>query len=356
MRRVSFGIMGTGRIAHDFSLAFQSMHKFHHENKSTKYETIRECRIYGVASRNSSKSDQFAKEHDIGKSFDSYEKMLQDSNIDIVYVATPNSEHYSNVKLCLESGKSVLCEKTFTLNEKQASELFEMARERKLFLMEANWMPFFPLFKKAKQLIESGEIGQVHLIHAQLGFKNNHVSNSGLIENSLGGGALLACGIYPISFVCMVMNDFSPETIQSIGTFVNNVDESVECQFKFSGNRIGKVSTSINAFLDSSATIHGSLGKIHLGGMHCCPTKLTWTNYSKGHETIELEEPLYGKTEFSQFNFPNSEGLAYEIEHVIDCLLESKLESEIVSSNVTINTLKIMDKIRSDIGLKFIGE
>ncbi|KAL9649402.1 hypothetical protein ABK040_014312 [Willaertia magna] len=396
MKGFSFGILGTGRIAHDFTLAFQSMIKHHHSqiNLSSQNQfsaLITQCKIYGVASRNPLKSQQFAKEHDIPISFSSYESMLNDPNIDIIYVATPNSEHYTNVKLCLENNKSVLCEKTFTLNWNQANELFKIAKERNLFLMEANWMPFFPLFKETKYLIESGVIGKVKLIHAQLGFKNNHELNSGLIENSLGGGALLACGVYPISFVGLMMNDFSPESIQSVATFVKNnnckdnneidnckennnaVDESVECQFKFSDNRLAHISTSIAAFIDSSATIHGTKGKIHLSDMCCCPTKLTLVKYEnsseldnsnydnsenqqKEQEIIIEESPLYGNVDFNAFNFPNSEGLAYEIEHVIDCLYKQQIESTIVSSQVTLGTLKIMDQIRKEIGLKFNGE
>ena len=153
-----------------------------------------------------------------------------------------------------------------------------------------------------------------------------------------------------------MLNDFHPESIQSVGTFINNVDESVECQFKFSDNRLAKVSTSISAFLDSSATIHGSKGKIHLENMCCCPTQLTLTKYENGqHLVSKFEEPLYGHVEFSQFNFPNSEGLAYEIEHVIECLSEKRIQSEIVSSECTLGTLKIMDQIRENIGLKFKG-
>ncbi|KAG2392384.1 hypothetical protein C9374_012636 [Naegleria lovaniensis] len=344
---IRFGILGTGRIAHDFCLAFKSM---------LIQKPHLACKIHGVATRNNlEKSQQFSQLHEIPHAFDSYESMMKHSEIDIIYVATPTSEHYAHVKKCLEHDKSVLCEKTFTLNYEQGQELFEMARKRNLFLMEANWMPFFPLFQKMIQLVRDGTIGQVKLIEASLGFQNNHEMNKGLVDANLGGGALLACGIYPISLCCFVYDCFRPQTVQSVASFVNQVDETVSCQLAFSNNsQLANVVTSIGANLKSDATIYGSKGTIHLHPMCCCSLKMS-VSLSNSQEVI-YEEPLYNHVNGSNFNFPNSEGLGYEIEHVVECMKSGKIESEIMTHKVTLETLKILDLIRSQIGLKYPQE
>ena len=342
---VNIGIIGTGRIANDFCLAFKSLSM---QNQKLIHQ------IVAVSSRNLLTAQQFAKQHAISSSFGSYQDMLKESRVDVVYVATPTSQHYEHVKLVLENNKSVLCEKTFTLNFKQGEELVKLARERGLFLMEANWMPFFPIFRRMIDLVNSDTIGRVKYVEANLGFQNNHQVNTGIIDPNLGGGALLACGIYPLSLACLVFNSF-PTTVQALSSqFVNGVDETVLCQLQFEMDQVASISTSIGVNLSSEATIHGTKGKIHLNWMCCCPTKLTMTlNGEK--DPIVYEEPLWNNIS-SGFNFPNSEGLAYEIQHVMDCLVDQRVESPIVTLAFTLNMLKLMDGIRQQIGLTYPNE
>lgn len=179
-RTINWGILGPGKIAHKFVQALQ---------------TIDEVKITAVGSRDKDRAEAFSRQYGIEKSYGSYEELASDPDTDIIYVATPHPFHKECVELCLNSGKAVLCEKPFTLNARDTRELAELAREKKLFLMEAMWTRFFPVTKKVRQWLNEGAIGDLQVLRAEFGFGGEHDPKGRLLNPELGGGALLDLGI-----------------------------------------------------------------------------------------------------------------------------------------------------------------
>jgi len=333
---IRWGILGTGRIAHDFVTAIS---------------VVPQIQIAAVGSRNESSAQHFAQRHNIPRYYASYEQLVQDSSVDIIYVASPNTFHKEHTLLALNHNKAVLCEKTFTINAAEAEQVVDLATRKNLFLMEANWMPFWPLFIKMRQVISEGLIGEVEFLQANLGFKNNHELNPGLLDPKVGGGALLACGIYPVTLASFLFGDTPTSvTAQAKLNETTGIDETVSIILKYGDKKMASLSTSISNFLDSGATIYGTKGSIRMDQMHCCPTKLTV--YVDGEEPIVYEEPLPTKEPDAVFNFPNSEGLVYEALHVMELVTQAKVESDVMPHSKTVANMRTMDTIRQQIGLE----
>ena len=180
---IHWGIIGTGKSAHNFA----------HALSMTKYGNL-----IAIGSRNKQRAKEFSNKFHLLEYFSSYLQLVNNSKIDIVYVATPNACHKKDVLLCLNAGKGVLVEKPFTTNIEDAKVLIDVAAEKNLFLMEAMWTRFIPAFNKVEQLISSGEIGEVRSFHATLGQPSIVNKKSNLFNGSMGGGSLLDLGVYPI--------------------------------------------------------------------------------------------------------------------------------------------------------------
>ena len=187
-QKIRWGYMGAGRIAGWFA---------------TGMSVLEDAELYAIASRTLEKAEKFAKEYGFTNAYGSYEEMLLDPKVDIVYVATPVVEHYRCVKMCLEAGKNVLCEKALTVNYAQAEELVNMAREKNLFFMEAAWSKCQPVFLKIKEWISSGLLGEIQSVEAR--FYTLAGEGHRLYKRELAGGALLDLGFYPIMYACAFM-------------------------------------------------------------------------------------------------------------------------------------------------------
>ena len=187
MEKMKMGILGSGGIAHTMANTVKQM---------------ADVELYAVGARTLEKAQSFAEEFGMPKAYGSYEELAADPELDLVYVATPHSHHYPHVKLLLEHGKNVLCEKAFTVNADQARELFQMAEEKKLLLTEAIWTRYIPIQKTLNEVIESGAIGKVHSMTANLCYLISGVER--LKKPELAGGALLDVGVYPLNFACMI--------------------------------------------------------------------------------------------------------------------------------------------------------
>ena len=197
---INFAILGLGMIAKVMASTILQMNKS--GDKSVK--------LYAAASRSLEKSQCFCKEFSVERSYGSYDELYNDNNIDLVYIATPHSCHFEEVKLCLEHGKNVLCEKAFTVNAKQAKELIDLAKEKKLLLAEAIWTRYQPMRKIIADTINSNIVGPVTMLTANLGY--DIVSVPRLVKPELAGGALLDVGIYPLNFANMILGD--PDRVQ----------------------------------------------------------------------------------------------------------------------------------------------
>lgn len=187
---MNVGILGAGRIAVTMARTLNGM---------------KEAECYAVASRNLEKAQKFAADNYVEKAYGSYEEMLSDENVDLVYVATPHSHHLEHAKLCISYGKPVLCEKSFTANAAQARELLDYAAEKKVFITEAIWTRYMPSRKMIDDIIASGELGEIKMLTANLGYELTDKDR--MLRPDLAGGALLDVGVYTLNFASMVLGD-----------------------------------------------------------------------------------------------------------------------------------------------------
>ena len=186
------GIIGAGWIA---------------EKAAITLNGIKECECYAIASRSLEKAEVFAQKWNVAKAYGSYSELIADSNVDLVYVATPHSHHFDVTKEALLKGKPCLVEKAFMANYKQAFEIVQLAHERKIFLAEAIWTRYQPVVSIVRELIDSGRIGTPRLVTATLGYSMGNKPR--IMRPDLCGGALLDLGVYALNFVRM----FFPATI-----------------------------------------------------------------------------------------------------------------------------------------------
>ncbi len=200
---------------------------------ATSLKEVEDAELYAVASRSIEKAQIFAKENGATKAFGSYEEMLRDAEVDVVYVATPHVFHYEHTLLCLKNGKAVLCEKPFAINKQQVEEMISTAREKKIFLMEAMWTPFLPHIKYVMELLESGKYGRIKKLKADFGFNAPYNETGRLFLKSLGGGSLLDIGIYPVFLALHTLG--KPEKVEAKAQLgKTEVDEVCDVKFSYS--------------------------------------------------------------------------------------------------------------------------
>lgn len=323
---IRWGILGTGRIAGDLATALQSLPDAH---------------LVAVGSRTQASAEAFAKKFPARNIHSSYESLVQDPEVDVIYVATPHPMHKENTLMALSHGKHVLCEKPFALNSRDAESMIAFAREKKLFLMEAMWTRFFPLMYKLREILESGVLGKIQMFSADFGFRGPDDPSGRLMSPELGGGALMDVGIYPISFASMILG--TPDRISSMAHLGNTgVDESSAFILGHPNGALASLYTAIRTETPHEATIMGEKGHIRIHTHFWCPQKMTLTLEGKDPEVIEM--PM------------ESNGYQYEAIEVMRCIRAGELESPVIPHNETISILKTLDTIRLQWGLKYPGE
>ena len=323
--RKKIAIMGTGKIA---SIMADTI-------KSTKGVVC-----YAVGSRNQETANKFASEYGIKKAYGSYAELVSDPKVDLVYVATPHSEHYENVKLALSAGKNVICEKAFMLNERQAKEIFEFAESKKLFVTEAMWTRYMPMRAKLNEVIGSNVIGEPTMLTANLGYNISAKDRINLPE--LGGGALLDLGVYTLNFASMVFgNDVTD--IASICTFNNlGMDMQDSITLRYKDGKMAVLNATALGLSDRSGVIYGPKGYIVVDNIN-------------NIEAITVYDNEYKK--IANYKRPRQiTGYEYEIEACVKALDEGWLECPEMPHSETLKMLNMMDFIRKSNNIKFPGE
>lgn len=319
MKEIKWGIIGTGTIASTFATALNSME---------------DTRLVGVSSRNINRAKEFAKKFQIEKAYGSYEELVKDEEIDVIYIATPHSEHKENAELCIKNGKAVLCEKPFTINVPDSEYLIFLAKEHKVFIMEAMWTKFLPTTIKVKQWIKEGRIGKVRHFRASFGYRSPFDPNHRLYNPDLAGGALLDVGIYPITYVVHMMDRLPDEIISSAQLGETNIDEQNVIIMKYNDGVIADLSSSVAVETGYDAMIFGENGWIVIPKFWSAEKAHL---YNSKNELVEL------------FNNPHHEnGYEYEAYEVNKCLREGKLESDKLPHKDTLDVMRIMDDIRAE--------
>ncbi len=316
------GILGTGAIA---EIMVRTL-------KGTKGVTC-----YAVASRTLEKAERFAKENKIKCAYGSYQELCMDPKIDLVYVATPHSEHFENACLAMEYGKNVLCEKAFALNEKQAIKMFEVAAENNVLLTEAMWTRFLPLGKKLKEIVASNKIGDVQMVTADLSFNiawKNRIQNK-----SLGGGALLDLGIYGLTFASMVLGEDVVDISSQAVLNGEGVDLQTSISLRYRNGQMAVITCSAVSNGSNKGMIFGTGGHIEVDMIN----------------NFEIITVFNGAGEKDGFYKKEKQvtGYEYEVMAVMNALSENWKECPEMPKAKTLKLMNMMDFIRNQIGVKY---
>lgn len=325
MDTLRWGILSTGNIAKKFAIGLQS---------------AQNAKLLAIGSRSQDSAEAFAREFDIPNVHATYESLVNDPDVDAIYIGTPHVFHADNMKLCLNAGKHVLCEKPITINSPELEECIALAQEKNLFLMEAMWMRFIPAILEIQRLIEEDTIGDIRLIQADFSSYLPFQAEHRAFNPHLGGGALLDVGVYPIWFATFFLG--MPQTVQSHAVIgESGVDEQCTMLFGYPGAS-ALLSAGITGDLANGAVIKGTKGRIIVQSPFWCPDKITLHIYGEEPELRHI--PYQGN------------GYNYEAEAVHRAINAGKIEHEIVSHATSIATMQVMDAMRREWGLSYPQE
>ncbi len=324
--QINWGIIGTGWIADKFAEGLS---------------VLPEARLQAVASRTMERAKKFAGRHKVKTAHGSYEEIVRNPDVDVVYVATPHPLHCSNTLMALESGKAVLCEKPFAMNEKEVLRMIAKAKEKDNFLMEAFWTRFLPSVDKVLRMIAEGKIGTVRHIKSDFGVFRTFDPKGRLFNKELGGGSLLDIGIYPVFLTLLLWGE--PDEISASADIGSTaVDESLALTFKYKDGRTATLFSSFTVNSTVETDICGTEGRIRMNRMWHCPVSLEFT---KGDHTTKTIGPRYV-----------GNGYNYEAAEVMKCLRAGKRESDTLPLDFSLRLIRLLDRIRKQIGLEYAAD
>jgi len=294
--------------------------------------------VAGVGSRSQAKAEEFAKKFGITKAHGSYEALVADPAVDIIYVATPHPQHVKAALLALEAGKHVLVEKPFTLNAAEARQIVERARGKNLVVLEAMWTRFLPHMKRIHEIIDAGTLGVLRSVSAEhrqfLPTDPNHRLNS----LKLGGGALLDLGIYPISFAFDILG--APTSVQATARIKETgVDAEVATVMGHDGGAISTTVSALDCAGPNVAVVYGSKARIEIASVWYTPTSFRVVDYA-GDILEEFSETVDGRG--MQFQ-------AFEMER----LVRESTVSTLMAPEETVAIMNTLDEVRRQIGLVY---
>lgn len=326
MQKIKWAILGCGRIAGKFA---------------SDLRLVEDAELLAVASRDLDKAKAFAKEHQAGKVYGSYEALVKDPEVDIIYVATPHSHHHEHTLLCLKHHKAVLCEKAFAINSRQVREMVTEARNRKVFLMEALWTKFLPHYNKVINMIREGKLGTLRSIQVNFGFMPPQPPAQRIFDPALGGGTLLDIGIYNVFLVQSILG--KPDGIQALMTPASTgVDDQLAIQFQYRNGALAQLLSSFSSNLSTDANIAGTGGRIRLT-----------TRFYEPSATIEYYPERVDSLQVIPFEKSPGWGYHYQVRHVHTCLRQGLTESPVMTLQDSLDLMETMDKIREKAGLRY---
>lgn len=317
---VRWGILATGTIARNFAETAARMG---------------DVRIEAVASRAMEKANAFADAYGIPTRHDSIQALAADPNVNIVYVATPHSCHYEDMKALIAGGKHILCEKSFVTDAAQAREIFALAKNAGVFVMEAFWTKFIPVYRELERILASGTIGDVRAVTATYGYTTGRQARK--FDPQLAGGTLLDIGVYAIGFACMVLG-YDYDTIMSHLVMNPEGTDATDAILLRKGDAVAQLTCAIGAFIPTHAAVYGTLGHVDIPEFKN-PEKITL--HVDGKELVAYEAPF------------EVNGFEYEIREAQNCVLAGKLHSEVMTPAQSIAVMEIMDEVRRQNALVF---
>jgi|SRR5690625_312730 len=322
-RQIRWGILGLGKIARSFTHDIQ---------------LSRTSRLYAVGSRSIEKARQYQSEYFAEKAYGSYEDLLKDPEIDVVYIATPHSLHYPLMMQAMDHGKAVLCEKPLTINARQAEAIIEKQQETGLFVMEALWTRFLPAYRALKKEIEEHP-GRMLSMNADFCFTSDYNPSHRLYNPNLAGGSLLDIGIYPVFLALDLMGE--PEDMQVSGFLEKGIDIRMSALFEYKQGRSALLYSDIQSPTRMEAVIRNE--------------SCVWVLPQRWHHLDEYYEIRDRQTTLHRY--PKiGKGYYHEIVHVDDCLLKGLDQSPLYPLTSSLTLMKHLDEIRKKLNLHYPEE
>lgn len=323
---MKIGILGAGKIAHTMAATLIQM-------KNNNIE------LYAVASSSYEKSRTFAQEYHIAKAYGSYEELVKDPDVELIYIATIHTMHYAHALLCIENHKHVLVEKPLTICHQQAQKLFAKAKENNVFISEAMWTRFMPSAAFLQNIQTSQLIGDVNSIDAHIGYRLNDVQR--MVDPSCGGGALLDIGIYLLHFAMMVFSNNVRSVEGSCLPLSTGVDaiDSITMQWD---NHLATLQATMLSDSDNHGYIYGSKGYLKVDNINN-PHKI---------EHFDRSNQLIDTYDFSD----QITGYEYEMIAAVQAIQEHQLESSFIPHTLTLQVLQYMDQLRQQWSIHYPQE
>ncbi|WP_042273144.1 Gfo/Idh/MocA family protein [[Clostridium] dakarense] len=319
MNNLNWAIIGPGIAATDFAKAINEVNK----------------NIYAVCARNIEKGKDFAKKYNIENVYDDVDKMLDDKNIDVVYISTPHCNHYEFIVKSLEKNKHVICEKAITANSNQLEKVVNLAKEKNLILTEAMTIYHMPLYKKLRDIIDSGKIGKLKMIQVSFGSCKEYDVNNRFFSKELAGGALLDIGTYALSFTRFFLSSQPNEVLTTVKEFETGVDEQSGIILKNDNDEMAVVSLTMRSKMPKRGIVAGELGFVTVDNFpRACSALITYTDGS-------IEKIEEGDT---------SKALEYEVENMNNYILNKSKNKNL---DLSIDVMNLMDNVRNQWGIKY---
>jgi predicted dehydrogenase len=323
-KKIRWGIIGCGHIAKTFTQSF----------KASKGGYLKSCAASDVE-----RAQNFAAEHGIRHVHASYQALVADSDIDVIYIATTHNFHFAHIMLCLENNKHVLCEKPLTINAKQALQVKKTAEAKGLLVLEAVWTRFLPAIDALKQSLAEGAIGPIKSMYANFSLNRIMADEHRLLNPRLAGGALLDLGIYPITMADIVFDEIPEKAIASAIMTHTGVDEVSNYLLSYMGGKTALLSAGFRQAAPTECLIYGEKGYIRV------PHFLG----AKGYEIC-----LDGQaTQHIQFDYVDEHKFSFEINHVNKCLQDNKSSSELLPLSKSLQLIELMDDLRGQFNLVY---
>lgn len=316
------GIIGAGWIADKMAEALAPLADY---------------QVYAIASRSLEKAQAFAQQHNIEKAYGSYEELVCDADVDLVYIATPHSHHFEHASLAIKHGKHVLVEKAFTANARQAEQLMALAKEKNVFITEAIWTRYMPLSHKVKELMESGIIGEPRVLTATLCYMMEHKER--IVRADLCGGALLDLGVYVLNFARMYFGTDIKRTVTNCHLGPEGMDMMESISLSYPNNKMANLQAGCLTLNDRQGIISGTDGYIRVDNVNC-PERIDVVRNYKLVETIERPADMVN-------------GYEYQVFECRRCIEQGLLESPMMPHEETIAIMKQMDELRAEWGVKY---
>jgi predicted dehydrogenase len=324
-KRYKWGILAPGKMSAKFTSALKLLDNIE---------------LYAVGSRDAARAEKFAKNHGFKKFYGSYEELASDPELEVVYIASPHSHHYAHTLLCLKNKKAVLCEKAFALNSLEVEGMIGEAVKQKVFLMEALWPPFQPIYKKTKEILMGGEPGKILHLNARFSFQPPYNPTDRKFNLELGGGSLLDIGIYPVIDALYFMG-VPDEVIAKASFTATGSEDSISIIFGYKDGRMATLYSSFRTAAGIGCDLLCENGNLY---------------FSRGRDMSQRLNVAMNDKENKEYSLlPDGMGYQFEAMEVMKCLDEGKLESDVVPHSFSRDLMSTLDRIRVAAGIVFPG-